>query len=66
MRVQSDRRTKFKGAVKTFMNRSGIPNIESRSYYPQSQRKNERSHDKWIKTKSRLDILNGVPGIIVL
>ena len=51
MRVQSDRRTKFKGAVKTFMNRSGIPNIESRSYYPQSQRKNERSHGKWKNQK---------------
>ena len=45
------------------MNRSGIPNLESRPYYPQSQRKNERSHGK---TKRRLDILNGVPAIIVL
>ena len=51
MRVQSDRRTKFKGAVKTFMNRSGIPNIESRSYYPQSQGKKERLYGTWKNQK---------------
>ena len=45
------------------MNRSSIPDIEPRPYYPQSQGKHERSHGK---TKRRLDILNSVPGIIVL
>ena len=63
-RVESDRRTEFKGGVKTFMNRSGIPNIESRPYYPQSQRKNERSHGKWKNQKETWH--NGVPAIIVL
>ena len=43
----------------------GIQNIESRPYHPQSQGKIERSHGTW-KTKLRFDILNGVPGKIVL
>ena len=33
------------------MNRSGIPNIESRPHYPQSQGKNERSHGTWKNQK---------------
>ena len=40
----SDRGTEFKGAVNTFLKRSGIQNIESRPYHPQSKGKNERSH----------------------
>ena len=63
MRVQSDRGTEFKGAVKTFLKMCGIQNIESRLYHPQSQGKIERSHGTW-KTKLRFDILNGVPGNI--
>ena len=43
-RVQSDRGTEFKRAVKTFLKRSDIQNIESRPYHPQSQGKHERSH----------------------
>ena len=63
MRVQSDRGTEFKGAVKTFLKMCGIQNIESWPYHPQSQGKIERSHGTW-KTKLRFDILNGVPGNI--
>ena len=50
-RVQSDRGTEFKGAVKTFVNRSGIQNIESRPYHPQSQGKNKRSYGTWKNQK---------------
>ena len=64
-RAQSDRETEFKGAVKTFLKKCGIQNIESRPYHPQSQGKTERSHSTW-KTKLRFDILNGVPGKIAL
>ena len=39
-----DRGTEFKGTVNTFLKRSGIQNIESRPYHPQSKGKNERSH----------------------
>ena len=64
-RVQSDRGTEFKGVVKTFLKKCGIQNIESQLYHSQSQGKIERSHGRW-KTKLRFDILNGVPGKIVL
>ena len=64
-RVQSDRGTEFKGAVKTFFKKCGIKNIESRPHHPQSQGKIERSHGTW-KTKLRFDILNGAPDKIVL
>ena len=43
-RVQSDRETEFKGAVKTFSKRSEIQNIESRPYHSQCQGKNDRLH----------------------
>ena len=33
------------------MNRSGIPNIKSRPYYPQPQRKNKRPHGTWKNQK---------------
>ena len=33
------------------MNRSGISNIESRPYYPQSQGKKERLHGTWKNQK---------------
>ena len=62
-RVQSDRGTEFKGAVKTFLKMCGIQNTESRPYHPQSQGKIERSHGTW-KTKLKFDILNGAPGNI--
>ena len=64
-RVQSDRGTEFKEAAKTFLKKCAIQNKESRPYHPQSQGKIERSHGTW-KTKLRFDILNGVPGKIVL
>ena len=64
-RVQSDRGTEFKGAVKTFFKKCGIKNIESRPHHPQSQGKIERSHGTW-KTKLRFDILNGIQGKIIL
>ena len=50
-RVQSGRGTEFKGAVKTFLKRSGIQNTEYRSYHPQSQGKHERSHCTWKNQK---------------
>ena len=64
-RAQSDRETQFKGAVETFLKRSGIQNIESRPYHSQCQGKMIDCMAQK-KTKRRLDILNGVPGIIVL
>ena len=41
-RVQSDRETEFKGAVKNFLKECGIQNIESQPYHPQSQGKIKR------------------------
>ena len=64
-RVQCDRGTEFKGAVKTFLKKCSIQNIESRPYHPQSQGKLEKSHGTW-ETKLRFDILNAAPGKIVL
>ena len=45
MRVQGDRGTQFKGAVKTFFKKCSIQNIESWPYHSQSQGKIEISHD---------------------
>ena len=50
-RAQSDRGTEFKAAIKTFLKRSGIQNIESRPYHPQFQGTNERSHGTWKNQK---------------
>ena len=49
-RVHSNRGSKFEGAVKSFLKKCVIQNIESRQYHPQCQGKLERSHDTW-KTK---------------
>ena len=61
-----DRGTKFKGAIKFVLKRSGFQNIESQPYHPQSQENKMKHCMAHGKTKGRLDILNDAPGIIVL
>jgi len=56
--IQTDQGSEFKGDFSKFCSAKNIHLIHSRSHHPQSQGKDERSHQTW-KRKIRFDMENG-------